>query len=117
MPKTFYTDIDIEELARRGTTSLVIDDDTVLTDLAHEKAHRLGIELVSGHGNPPCAPVRPYISKISRPEAVSTLVGPKSNPDLHRRIHDAVIARLGNQVDSTLVDKIIQRVLDRIALP
>jgi len=117
MTKTFYTDIDIEELARRGASSLVIDDDTVLTDLAHEKAYRLGIELISSHGNPPCAPVRPYISKITRPEAVSTLIGPKNILDIHQRMHDAVIARLGNQVDAALVDKIIQRVLDRIALP
>ena len=44
MPKTFYTERDIEDLAKRGVISLVEDDDVVLTDLARDKArkHRRG---------------------------------------------------------------------------
>jgi len=45
MPKTFYTERDIEDLSKRGVISLVEDDDVVLTDLARDKAMRLGIEI------------------------------------------------------------------------
>lgn len=44
--RTFYSALDIEDMAARGTTQLVIDDNTVLTDLARETARRLGITLV-----------------------------------------------------------------------
>ena len=69
MPKTFYTDRDIEDLAKRGVISLLEDDDVVLTDLARDKAMRLGIELVREHERPPSAPERPYITKLTSPSA------------------------------------------------
>jgi len=40
MPKTFYTERDIEDLAKRGVLSLVEDDDVVLTEIARDKAIR-----------------------------------------------------------------------------
>jgi hypothetical protein len=43
--KTFYTDHDIEDMAKAGTREIEVDDDVVLTDLAREKALRLGIKL------------------------------------------------------------------------
>jgi hypothetical protein len=46
MPKTFYTEIDIEDMVKRGTLSLEINDNVVLTDLAYEKANRLGVKLI-----------------------------------------------------------------------
>jgi len=47
MSKLFYTDHDIEDIINVGTTSLSIDDDkVVLTDLAFEKAERLGLKLI-----------------------------------------------------------------------
>ena len=62
--KTFYTDHDIEDLVQRGIMSLALNDNIVLTDLAFEKAKRLGMSLVSPHTTmPPSAPVRPYLSK------------------------------------------------------
>ncbi|GAF82890.1 unnamed protein product [marine sediment metagenome] len=69
MPKTFYTDRDIEDLAKRGIISLVEDDDVVLTDLARDKALRLGIELIRENERPPSAPERPYITKFVSPSA------------------------------------------------
>jgi L-fuculose-phosphate aldolase len=63
MSKTVYTDHDIEDLARQGVTYLTLGEDDHLTDLAYEKARRLGVQLVSGRAeNPPAAPVRPYLS-------------------------------------------------------
>ena len=69
MPKTFYTERDIEDLAKRGVISLVEDDDVVLTDLARDKAMRLGIEIVHEIDKPPSAPERPYITRMVSPSA------------------------------------------------
>ena len=59
MPKTFYTERDIEDLAQQGMKSLVVNDSVVLPELAHEKAERLGMALVQEHETLPSAPVRP----------------------------------------------------------
>ena len=45
--KTFYSAQDIEALASQGVRELLVDDDTVLTDLARDAAAQLGIKLVS----------------------------------------------------------------------
>ena len=70
MPKTFYTERDIEDLAKRGVISLLEDDDVVLTDIARDKAMRLGIEIVHEIDKPSSAPERPYIAKITSPSAI-----------------------------------------------
>ncbi|MDR3574896.1 MAG: hypothetical protein P4L50_13615 [Anaerolineaceae bacterium] len=112
MPKTFYTERDIEDLYRQGVQSLEVNDDVVLTELAYEKAQRLGIKLGVDHDNPPAAPVRPYISQpVQNPVHVDASPAKKGD-DLKKRVRDAVIARLGSQVDPVLLDAIIQRVLD-----
>jgi hypothetical protein len=80
MPKTFYTDRDIEDLAKRGVISLLEDDDVVLTDLARDKAMRLGIELVREHERPPSAPERPYITKDVSPSASFDDASKKERP-------------------------------------
>ena len=70
MPKTFYTERDIEDLAKRGVISLLEDDDVVLTDIARDKAMRLGIEIVHEIDKPSSAPERPYIAKLTSPSAI-----------------------------------------------
>ncbi len=139
MPKEFYTEKDIEDLVKRGILSLEINDNVALTDLAYERANRLGVKLVQEKpDNPPAAPVRPYVSEQTSslpqtkglPQTKSLPQAPKSSPapavqaqaaasnshptdgDLHQRIRSAVITRLGNQIDSALLDVIIQRVLN-----
>lgn len=119
MPKEFYTERDIEDLHRRGVTSLAVGDDVVLTELAFEKAGRLGVALVRGGQNgpvvPPAAPVRPYLSQASpsAPAAPCACSGKADAPagDLAARIRAAVLAKLGSQVDPALLDVIIRRVL------
>jgi hypothetical protein len=113
MPKEFYTERDIEDLVKRGTTSLELNDNIVLTELAFEKAQQLGLMLVTTHETPPAAPIRPYLSSaapLGEPQAAFT---PKSD-DLRKRVRDAVMAKLGTQVDPTLLDAIINRVLDSL---
>ncbi len=118
MAKTFYTERDIEDLARQGVTSLVVDENVVLTDLAREKAERLGVQLVREHDTPPSAPVRPYISPPS-PAAGSPPASPgkpHSKAELRQRVREAVIARLGGEVDPALLETIIHRVLDSVGV-
>ncbi len=124
MPKEFYTEKDIEDMFKRGIQSLVVGENVVLTELAYEKAARLGMKLIQDRpDNPPSAPVRPYLSQNLEPRASASPVPPHTaaagaspvvlsgDVDLPQRIKSAVIARLGNQVDEKLLDVIIQRVL------
>lgn len=128
MAKEFYTEKDIEDLVKGGILSLEVNDNVVLTEMAYEKARSLGMKLVRDRPeNPPSAPVRPYISQkqSQRPatpalaEVISPVPSRKGGPaadaraetNLEQRIRDAVFARLGTQVDSNLLDVIIQRVL------
>jgi hypothetical protein len=128
MPKVFYTEKDIEDLYRSGTTSLVVNDDVVVTDLGREKAMKLGFELVREHDQPPSAPVRPYITKDTSPTAappashISTpQITPKAaapaqivKPSMEKRVQDAVKSRLGDGVDPKLLETIIRRVLKNV---
>lgn len=123
MPKEFHTEKDIEDLVKRGVLSLVVDDNCVLTDLAYEKANRLGMQLIrSRPDNPPGAPVRPYISdKVApRPAMPATLPAAPlisaAHGDLSGTIRSAVVAKLGAQVDPALLDSIIERVLKSTGL-
>ncbi|TLN11853.1 hypothetical protein FDZ74_10425 [bacterium] len=131
MPKEFFTERDIEDMVKRGILSLEINDGVVLTDLAYEKAAKLGMQLVRDKPeNPPAAPVRPYLAQPApRPAPAFAPIAPAPIPpalpgasqgvpppqqdgaELQQRIHNAVIARLGSQVDATLLDVIIKRVL------
>ena len=54
MAKIILTDKDIEDIATQGKTSLVIEKNMLLTDLAYEKAKRLGIEIlqINPHNSP-----------------------------------------------------------------
>lgn len=122
MPKDFYTEKDIEDLVKRGVLSLDVNDDCVLTDLAYEKANRLGMKLIrSRPENPPGAPVRPYISEKGAAwpaMASASTTSPLSSAqgDVTGSIRSAVVAKLGTQVDQALLDTIIERVLKSTGL-
>jgi hypothetical protein len=129
MPKEFYTEKDIEDLVQRGMRSLQVTNDVVLTELAYEKAKRLGLQLImDGADTPPAAPVRPYLSNGGTPAHSKPTVAPvtavASQPQpaqprvrpVEQRIRSAVIAKLGNQVDAKLLDTIIHRVVKGIGL-
>ena len=112
MPKEFYTERDIEDMFKRGILSLQVTDAVVLTELAYEKAARLGMQLLREKPlEPPSAPVRPYLSEMSKPATVPAASVQKPDADLTARIRTAVNARLGTQVDPVLLDVIIERVL------
>lgn len=126
MPKEFYTEKDIEDLVRRGIHSLEINEQVFLTELAYEKAERLGLKLLKQGAADPSVPVRPYISGQPAQKSSHLAVKAAATPslampaqrsqsagesELRNRIRSAVMSRLGNQVDSALLDRIIERVL------
>jgi hypothetical protein len=112
MAKEFYTERDIEDMVKRGILSLQVNDNVVLTELAYEKANRLGMQLLCEKPHePPAAPVRPYLSEPGKPAAAQAAAVHPAKADLSARIHAAVNARLGTQVDPALLDVIIERVL------
>lgn len=128
MPKEFYSEKDIVDMFKGGIMSLEVNDNVVLTELAYEKARSVGMKLVRDRpDNPPSAPVRPYISKKLGQRTVTPVAAPSITPlpshdgapsagpadtiNLQQRVRSAVVARLGAQVDSNLLDVIIKRVL------
>lgn len=112
MAKVFYTERDIEDLARQGVTSLTITEDTVLTELAREKARRAGITLVDEKDSrPSSAPERPYINETPSPAASAPAKPAAAGSELEARVFTAVKAKLGGQVDETLLRTIVQRVI------
>ena len=90
MPKTFYTERDIVDLLNRGVTTLEVNDDVVLTDLAREMALRNGMRLI--RANP------------AHPED-------GADAEIVHRVKAAVIARLGDQVDAKLLDAVVSKVV------
>jgi hypothetical protein len=115
MPKEFFTERDIEDMVKRGTTTLELNDNVVLTELAYERAQRLGMQLIAMHDTPPAAPVRPYIAKeVNYPLISPTPAAAPPPADLRQRIHAAVTSKLGTQVDPVLLDAIIDRVVETL---
>jgi hypothetical protein len=119
MPKTFFTERDIEDMFQRGTHSIAVNDDVVLTELAYEKAKKLGMDLLQATDTPPAAPIRPYITKPLSSNSGPAYAGLPVNPRLEEikmRVREAVKARLGSSFDLALIDKIIDRVAADIGL-
>jgi hypothetical protein len=90
MPKTFYTERDIIDLVGRGVTSLEVNDDVVLTELARDEAMKRGLRLV---------------------RAASGSAEDPAQAELVHRVKAAVIARLGDQVDAAMLDAVVHKVV------
>ncbi len=118
MPKIFYTERDIEDLYHNGVTTLVVNDDVVVTDLGREKARKLGVELLKENDQPSSAPIRPYITEKKSPSAAPSLpqtpAPPPTRATLEDRVMQAVQNQVGDTVDSDLLRTIIQRVLKSV---
>jgi len=115
MPKQFFTERDIEDLVAHGQYSLTMGENVVLTALAFEKAERLGVKLVQSHEVPPAAPIRPYLTEQTQLKTPSDpQTEPLTDEVLRTRIRQAVNNKLGSQIDETLLETIITRVLNNI---
>lgn len=114
MPKVFYTERDIEDLARQGVTSLAITDNVVVTDLAREKARRLGITLITERDNRLASQAAQSAISSSPPPAAlapTPRQEPPSGSELEARVYNAVKNKLDGQVDDALLRTIVKRVL------
>jgi len=95
MAKTFYTERDIEDMHARRVTSLEVHDDVVLTDLARERALKLGVRLER---------VKPNAHPADAPNEV-----------LIHRVKAAVLAQLGGRwVDPDVLDAVVRRVVAEV---
>ena len=110
MAKIFYTERDIDDLKRRGVDSIEVNDNVVLTDLAVERAMKLGIKIQRHEQSSPQARLSPSVNTYA--------AYPKESPresatdlELRRRVKSAVLRRLNGQVDEALLDAVITRVL------
>jgi hypothetical protein len=110
MPKVFYTERDIDDMKARGITSIDVTDNVVMTDLALERAMRYEMKINRVEQSAPKATYSPSVNTYTayQREAPRETA---SDAELKRRIKSAVLAKLDGQVDGTLLDAVITRVL------
>ena len=109
--KTFWSAQDIEELAAQGKTELIVDENTVLTDLARHTAQQAGISLVNRSGPAPAASP-PSSSQISRPASPAAIrrVGNKPKGCQHgplARSQSPEAMAVSNNNSTTVVDQLV----------
>jgi hypothetical protein len=113
MTKTFYTDRDIDDMIRDGITSLVIDDDIVVTDVARERAYKSDFKFIRENDIAPSTPVRPYLSEKLVKKTVEVGIK-KTESNIEQLVFDAVRSRVGDSVDPDLLRTIIKRIIKSI---
>lgn len=104
MPKTIYTERDIDDLVRRGVKEIAVTDEVYLTDVARERAEKLGIALSNTAVPSSPAPGSPKAPSVSRQDA----------EDVIGKVKADVIAKLGPAVDPVLIDRIVRRVVSQL---
>ena len=111
MPKIFYTERDIDDMKARGITSIDLTDNVVMTDLALERAMRYEMKINRMEYSAPKATYSPSVN-LTASTIHTTVTRNSDDPELRQRIKSAVLAKLDGQVDDTLLDAVITRVLD-----
>ena len=113
MAKIFYTERDIDDLKRRGVDSLEVDDNVLLTDLAVERAMKLGIKIQRREQASPRATPSPSVNM----QAAYPKEPPRASAadlELKQKVKAAVLRQVNGQVDEALLDAVITRVLARM---
>jgi hypothetical protein len=110
MAKIFYTERDIDDMKARGVTSLDITDNVVITDLALERAMRYEFKINrTDSASLPKATFSGSVNLVAAyPRDVSAST---SDVELKQKIKSLVLAKLNGQVDASLLDAVITRVL------
>lgn len=119
MPRIFYTERDIEDLAARGVTEIEVNDNVYLTDLAREKMDKLGIKRKVTSPPPQLSSVlaSPDVATLHATPAASATGGalsPDEKQQVIEKVKSGVLARLGPGVDAAIVDQIVRRVVNRL---
>jgi hypothetical protein len=122
MSRTFYTERDIEDLAKRGVTEIEINDSVYITDVAREMMDKLGIKrkVTSSASASSSVLKSPDVANL---HAQSAPNAPASNhasltdaekQEVIEKVKSGVIARLGAGVDSAVVEQIVKRVVGKL---
>ncbi len=103
MSKTIYTERDIDDLARRGVKEITMTDEIYVTDIARERAEKLGIALRVAAT--PAAPASelPTVPRENTEQLVS-------------QVKADVIAKLGPGVDAAVIERIVRRVVGQLEI-
>lgn len=110
MPKTFITERDVDDLKARGVTSIDVNSNVVMTDLAVERAFRHGIKINRAeHNAPPKASFSPSVNTYASKPMERTPSAPDA--EMIAKVKSAVLARLEGQVDAVLLDAVITKVV------
>ncbi|GAB4579705.1 MAG: hypothetical protein Fur0022_24440 [Anaerolineales bacterium] len=109
MPKTIYTEQDIDALKARGATCVDVTDEVLLTDLAMERALKHGLKINHVGTTAPQATFSPSVNTYA---AYAREAPPDA--DLRRKIKAAVLARINGQVDDGVLENTITRVMQRM---
>ena len=108
MAKIFYTERDIDDMKARGATSIDITDNVVITDLALERAMRY--EMKINRVETASAPKVSFSGSVNLVAAYPREAS-ASDIELKQKIKSLVLAKLDGQVDASLLDAVITRVL------
>ena len=106
MPKTIYTERDVQDLARRVVKEITLTDEVYLTDIARERAEKLGIMLRAASASAPAAASPSPQLNVPR-ENVEQVVN---------QVKADVIAKLGPGVDAALIERIVRRVMSQLGV-
>ncbi len=109
MPKTFITERDIDDMKARGITSVDVNDNVVMTDLAVERAMKHGIKIKRAEMSAlPKAVFSPSVNLLAAFPRETTS---SSDAEIIQKVKALVLARLDGQVDAALLDAVIARVV------
>jgi hypothetical protein len=115
MARTFYTERDIEDLAKRGVTELELNDSVYITDVAREMMDKLGIKRKVTNSAAASSSVlaSPDVANLRKPVPASKNLALSNGEkqELIDKVKSGVIARVGAGVDSAVVDQIVRRVV------
>lgn len=111
MPKTFITERDVDDMKARGVAGIDVTDNIVMTELAVERAFKLGISI--NRAEQSAAPKATFSPSVNLVAAFPRETSHSSTVDaeLAQKIKSIVLTRLDGQVDTKLLDAVIERVL------
>lgn len=113
MPRTFYTERDIEDMSKDGVTQVEVNDDVYITDVAREMMDKLGIKRNVTRTSAATSSVlaSPDVANLHQPEPATPKLSANEKQEVIDKVKSGVIARLGPGVDSAVVDQIVRRVV------
>ena len=109
MPKTFITERDIDDMKARGITSVDVNDNVVMTDLAVERAMKHGIKIKRAEMS--ALPKAVYSPSVNLVAAFPRETTSSSDAEIIQKVKALVLARLDGQVDAALLEAVIARVV------